>query len=89
MYQRVLARNRNEEKTITFKYLKALHEAHENWLFDPQFTTPVHVIDANASLAEMVHFYENIIPVLNKDYNPNEEASIIGKTVIIFRTGKN
>lgn len=74
VYQRVLARNRNEEKTITFKYLKALHEAHESWLSDPNLSTPVYVIDADAELAEIVNSYQNVLPVLVKDYNPNEQV---------------
>lgn len=31
-YQRIKARNRSEEKYVSFEYIKHLHELHDKWL---------------------------------------------------------
>lgn len=74
VYDRVLSRNRSEEKTVTLKYLQSLHEAHEKWLTNPNLSTPVFVIDANASINDIVKSYKKILPALYKKVIPLTES---------------
>lgn len=51
VYERVLARNRKEEKSVSLQYLKDLHDMHEKWLFyKTAFSCPAHVLTLNADL---------------------------------------
>ncbi|CAF3913910.1 unnamed protein product [Rotaria magnacalcarata] len=48
--QRIHARNRSEEESISLDYLQKLHECHEEWLINRHNTNlsiPILVVDAN------------------------------------------
>lgn len=51
VYERVLKRSRQEEKTVSLEYLKDIHEMHENWLYyKTMFSCPAPVITLDANL---------------------------------------
>lgn len=51
VYERVLARNRPEERSMSLQYLQEVHEMHENWLYyKTSFECPAPVITLNADL---------------------------------------
>jgi deoxyadenosine/deoxycytidine kinase len=61
VYQRLLQRSRNEEMQVSLKYLRNVHEAHENWLLrgiPAKPPAPVLVLDANSNLEAMYKQYE-------------------------------
>ncbi|CAG2161771.1 unnamed protein product [Oppiella nova] len=70
-FERILRRNRPEEKNLTLDYLKDLHHLHEEWLLGRQDSTfaipaPVIVIDANQDLAEVKRVYDrHSVDILN------------------------
>ena len=60
-FERLQKRSRHEENKVTFEYIKALHELHEDWLlrrikFQP-LSAPVMVIDANEDLETLSSTY--------------------------------
>ena len=60
-YNRILARNREEEAQITFEQVSQLHELHEEWLIEKRlFQTPskVIVIEADGDLESLQPIYE-------------------------------
>ncbi|KAL0281584.1 UNVERIFIED_CONTAM: hypothetical protein PYX00_002523 [Menopon gallinae] len=69
VYERVLSRNRAEEKTVNLKYLESLHESHEKWLANAKSSTPVLIVDANASLNDIVKSYRKILPAIYQSKN--------------------
>ncbi|KAF2882834.1 hypothetical protein ILUMI_23346 [Ignelater luminosus] len=55
VYQRMLARNREEEKSVPLTFLKELHEMHEEWLYTKtSFSCPAPVITLNGDLDKSV-----------------------------------
>lgn len=55
VYQRMLERNRSEERSVSLQFLKDLHEMHEDWLFHKTlFTCPAPVITLNADLDKSI-----------------------------------
>lgn len=62
-YNRILQRDRIEEKSIAFSYIKKLHECHELWLNNksPDFKCPAPVLtlNANKDLKSMEQEYQN------------------------------
>ncbi|KAJ8922289.1 hypothetical protein NQ315_004228 [Exocentrus adspersus] len=55
VYDRILKRNRSEERTIAFDYFKSLHEIHEDWLYHKTLhKVPAPVIVLNADLDQSV-----------------------------------
>jgi len=61
VYERVKARGRPEEATLSFEYLQQLHRSHEQWLMsdDERFNTiPVLVLDADKALEDIVEQYK-------------------------------
>lgn len=69
-YNRILKRNRSEEKTVPFEYIKTLHEIHEDWLYHKVLhTCPAPVICLNADLDRSVieEEYDKYVPhILHK-----------------------
>ncbi|CAG9763361.1 unnamed protein product [Ceutorhynchus assimilis] len=50
VYDRMMERNRQEEKAVSLDYLKALHQIHEDWLYHKtlfKVPAPVIVLDAD------------------------------------------
>jgi deoxynucleoside kinase len=72
VYERILKRDRTEERTVPFEYIKSLHEIHEDWLYHKtlyECPVPVFTIDANMDLSEITGEYkkfENQILEKNK-----------------------
>lgn len=55
VYQRMLKRNREEERSVSLDYLRSLHEMHENWLYHKtMFSCPAPVFVLNADLDKSV-----------------------------------
>ncbi|KAF7286961.1 deoxynucleoside kinase-like [Rhynchophorus ferrugineus] len=51
VYERMLKRNRSEEKSVSLEYLQALHQIHEDWLYHKSlFDLPANVLVLNANL---------------------------------------
>lgn len=69
-YERILKRNRCEEKTVAFEYIRALHEIHEDWLYHKTLhkcPAPVLSLNANLDRSVIVEEYEKYIPhILNQ-----------------------
>ncbi|VEN44783.1 unnamed protein product [Callosobruchus maculatus] len=69
-YDRILKRNRSEERTVPYEYIKALHDIHENWLLKKTLHTcpaPVIVLDANLDISAITEEYEKYEPhILNQ-----------------------
>ena len=62
LYERIKKRNRREECTIPFSYLKSLHDLHEEWLVHQtkiKAQAPVTIIDANGDLEDLYEEYKN------------------------------
>merc|ERR1712156_578267 len=62
LYERIKKRNRREECTIPFSYLKSLHDLHEEWLVHQtkiKAQAPVTIIDANGDLEDLYEEYNN------------------------------
>lgn len=57
-FERIKTRNRTEELNISFDYIKALHELHEDWLLDKDAPFKVIVIDANLDLTDLNTVYK-------------------------------
>ncbi|KAJ8933209.1 hypothetical protein NQ314_014156 [Rhamnusium bicolor] len=70
VYERILKRNRSEERTVPFEYIKALHVMHEDWLYNKKTHScpaPVIVLDANLDKSVIEEEYEKYEPhILNK-----------------------
>lgn len=50
-YDRMQQRNRKEERSVSFEYIKELHELHEDWLYHKKsFKLPAPVLTLNAEL---------------------------------------
>lgn len=61
VYDRMVKRNRAEEKSIPLEYLKELHELHEAWLYHKTLfhcPAPVLTINANLDMSSMEEEYE-------------------------------
>ncbi|XP_060537310.1 deoxynucleoside kinase-like [Cylas formicarius] len=70
VYERMLQRNRAEEKSVSLEYLKALHQIHEEWLFHKTlFELPANVIILNANLDKSIitdEYIKCVPQVLNR-----------------------
>lgn len=70
VYQRMLDRNRQEEKLVPLQYLQALHQMHEDWLINKTLYTcpaPVLVLNANLDKSVITEEYEKYEScILNK-----------------------
>ncbi|KAF5273378.1 hypothetical protein FQR65_LT04670 [Abscondita terminalis] len=65
VYERMQARNRKEERTVSFNYIKEMHDMHENWLYHKtSFSCPAPVLILNADLDKsvIVEEYERVEP---------------------------
>ncbi|GJQ86746.1 dnk [Trypoxylus dichotomus] len=71
VYNRMIERNRQEEKAVSFKYISELHEIHEKWLYHKTLYScpaPVLVLDANLDKKNIIteytksesHIYERL-----------------------------
>lgn len=61
VYQRMKARARKEENSVSLEYLKLLHNIHDEWLYHKTLFTipaPVLVLDGNKSLEDMIAEFE-------------------------------
>lgn len=71
VYERMKARGRPEESSVSLEYLQQLHDSHERWLMtnDEKFNTiPVLVLDADTTLEEIEKQYkEHEMIILGKE----------------------
>jgi len=61
VYQRMQARGRKEEDSVSLDYLRQIHEIHDDWLYRKtlfSLPAPVMIIDGNKSLEEMIPQFE-------------------------------
>lgn len=61
VYQRMKARARKEETSVSLDYLKQIHDIHDEWLYHQTLFTipaPVLVLDGNQNLEEMIVEFE-------------------------------
>jgi len=79
VYERLVKRQRPEERRLPLEYLQALHQLHEDWLIHEKFPCPkVQVIDANADLSDLRPIYEKAVrEILSID--PDEPAVMNGE----------
>lgn len=71
-YQRIIHRNRVEEKTISFDYLKELHDIHEEWLFYKNLhhcPAPVVVLNANLDKSVIEEEYQKCHPHIFSEFS--------------------
>ncbi|XP_044269796.1 deoxynucleoside kinase-like [Tribolium madens] len=70
VYDRILKRDRAEERKVPYEYIKSLHEIHEDWLRHKtlyECPAPVFILDANVDLGMIGNEYEKFEEeVLNK-----------------------
>lgn len=69
-YDRILKRNRSEEKTVPFEYIDSLHTIHEEWLYQKKLhhcPAPVLCLNANLNKSDILQEYEKYVPhILNQ-----------------------
>ncbi|XP_012276035.1 deoxynucleoside kinase isoform X2 [Orussus abietinus] len=61
VYERMQARGRKEETSVSLEYLRQIHQIHDEWLKDGalfKLPAPVMILDGDKSLNEMVHEFE-------------------------------
>lgn len=70
VYERILKRNRSEERAASFDYFKSLHDIHEDWLYHKtlhKVPAPVIVLNANLDRSIIEEEYDKYEPqILNK-----------------------
>ncbi|KAJ8926874.1 hypothetical protein NQ314_020725 [Rhamnusium bicolor] len=63
VYKRMMERNRAEEKSVSFDYLKELHDIHENWLYYKNLhhcPAPVLVLNADLDKSDIKRNMKNV-----------------------------
>lgn len=72
VYERIMARQRPEEKAIQMKFLEDLHKLHEEWLIERKtfpVPAPVLVIDANKDKTTMQKTFHDLKPKILFSYD--------------------
>lgn len=74
-FKRMQTRNRSEEKSVSFEYIKDLHKYHEDWLYHKKsfsLPAPVITLNANLDLNRIEDEYERLEPCIlnNKSFVP-------------------
>ncbi len=69
-FKRLKIRSRNEESSVSLEYLKMLHKAHDDWLYDKKLTSCV--IDVNEDFenneSARNYIFNQIDTFINKDH---------------------
>ncbi|CAG9864309.1 unnamed protein product [Phyllotreta striolata] len=69
-FERILKRNRSEERTVAFEYIRDLHDIHEAWLYNKTLhkcKAPVIVLNADLDQSVIEEEYMKFEPhILNK-----------------------
>jgi deoxyadenosine/deoxycytidine kinase len=60
-YERIMKRNRDEEKNISLEYLSDVHKYHENWLITDDDNMKVIIIDCDKDFENDISYQEYII----------------------------
>ncbi|XP_020287738.1 deoxynucleoside kinase-like isoform X2 [Pseudomyrmex gracilis] len=84
VYQRMQARGRKEENSVSLEYLKQIHELHDDWLVRRTLFSvpaPVMIVDGDKSLEEMVPQFEKC-----KDRILSEKIDDTSNTRIVLNT---
>lgn len=84
VYQRMQARGRKEENSVSLEYLKQIHELHDDWLVRQtlfSLPAPVMIVDGDKSLEEMEPQFEKC-----KDRILNEKIDDTSNTRIVLNT---
>lgn len=61
VYERMQLRARREEETVPLKYLRQIHEIHDDWLYKQTLFSvpaPIMIVDGDKSLEEMAPQFE-------------------------------
>lgn len=70
VYERMMKRNRAEEKSVPLEYLQSLHELHEDWLYYKSLHSlpaPVVVLNADLDRSVITDEYEKCETILTKE----------------------
>ncbi|XP_076666264.1 deoxynucleoside kinase [Andrena cerasifolii] len=81
VYQRMKARARKEENSVSLEYLKQIHDIHDEWLYHQNLfdiPAPVLVLNGNKSFNEMLDEFENC---KNKIFGKRKEEQTEEKKV--------
>lgn len=87
VYERMKARGRPEEKSVSLEYLQQLHDSHERWLMsnDEKFNSiPVLVLDADTTLEETIQQYKkHELTILGKDSHTKQSKNSVKKILAV------
>lgn len=77
--ERIRVRSRDEEKNISYDYIKSLHDLHEEWLITKKFPVPapVLVLDTNCKKNSLQELYEKAAPYINGERKILRSPTII------------
>lgn len=83
VYDRMKARGRSEENSVSLDYLQQLHDLYEGWLINGRKSRPAPVLVLNADL-DVENITEEYIrseaSILRQKPTPNEEKNVRIKT---------
>lgn len=79
LIDRIRVRSREEEKSISYDYIKTLHDLHEDWLMLKKFPVPapVLVLDTDCKKSSLEELYEKASPYISG------EKKIVRSPIII------
>lgn len=77
--ERINVRGRREENSISYDYIKSLHEAHENWLMknSSSLPAPLLILDTNCDKERLIELYERTLPYIKGEKKIIESPTII------------
>lgn len=78
LMDRIRARSRDEEKDISYDYIKSLHQLHEDWLMAGKFPVPapVLVLDTNCKQTSLQKLYEKAAPYISGEKKISKSLTI-------------
>lgn len=76
---RIRVRSREEEKSISYEYVKSLHDLHDDWLMAKKYPVPapVLVLDTNCKQSSLEELYEKASPYISGEKKIVRSPTII------------